>query len=120
MGGPTTFSPDGYFSSLERFSHFPEHEVPKGLDWIYGKVPQLIVLLIMNMPPKSWRTFYDFGSGKQWPTGVVITLDRSFWALDLGMPNITVDAVIPNPESSGSYYDCKGINDNLAIWKLVV
>lgn len=94
-GAPTTFKPNGYFSHPGEFP-FPEHEVPKELDWDLWKGPAADRPFNDEYVPRSWRGFYDFGSGgmADW---CCHSLDAPFWSLDLGMP-YTVDAVIPERE----------------------
>lgn len=93
-GGPINYKPGGYFTKPEGFP-FPEHEVPSGLDWDLWQGPAATRPFNSAYAPKSWRGFYDFGSGgmADW---CCHSLDAPFWSLDLGMPH-TVDAVVPNP-----------------------
>jgi predicted dehydrogenase len=94
-GAPTTFKSNGYFSHPGEYP-FPEHEVPKELDWDLWKGPAADRPFNDEYVPRSWRGFYDFGSGgmADW---CCHSLDAPFWSLDLGMPH-TVDAVIPERE----------------------
>ncbi len=98
--GPLNFSPGGYWTKPESFPP-PTHEIPSYFDWDLWLGPAANRPFNNAYAPKSWRGFYDFGSGllADWACH---TLDGPFWSLGLGMPH-TVEGVVPNPVSDHSF-----------------
>ena len=98
--GPLNFSPGGYWTKPESFPP-PTHEIPSYFDWDLWLGPATNRPFNNAYAPKSWRGFYDFGSGllADWACH---TLDGPFWSLGLGMPH-TVEGVVPNPVFDHSF-----------------
>ena len=90
--GVNVFKPNFYFSKP---AHYPplKETIPSELDWDLWLGGTTFKDYNAIYTPKSWRGFYDFGSG-QLGDWACHTLDTPFWALNLGMP-YKVKASIP-------------------------
>jgi predicted dehydrogenase len=62
--------------------------IPEGLDWNLWLGPAEYRPYHPDYTPRSWRTWWDFGTGKM-PDMGLHHMDPAFWALDLGYPEWT-------------------------------
>ena len=91
--GSLNFRPGHYWSLPESFPP-PKQQIPKSLNWDLWLGPAKNRAYNSVYVPKSWRGFYDFGSGQlgDWSCH---TLDGPFWTLGLGMP-YKIESYVPN------------------------
>ncbi len=78
--------------------------VPKTMDWDLWLGPAPYRPYHPAYHPRSWRGFYDFGTGGLGDMGCHI-LDPAFWALDLGHPDwVQASSTHLNDEASKECY----------------
>ncbi|HUT90793.1 MAG TPA: Gfo/Idh/MocA family oxidoreductase [Thermoguttaceae bacterium] len=87
-----TYYPWGHASWSSQWSERPEETppVPDGLDWDLWIGPAPMRPYHRAYHPRTWRCWWDFGSGMMGDRGVH-TFDPIFWALGLGAPT-SIDA----------------------------
>ena len=87
-----TYYPWGHASWSSQWSERPEETppVPDGLDWDLWIGPAPMRPYHRAYHPRTWRCWWDFGSGMMGDRGVH-TFDPIYWALGLGAPT-SIDA----------------------------
>lgn len=91
--GPV-FGKGKYFDKPDSYP-IAEQPAPDYFDWDLWVGPAAYRPYNSVYAPKTWRSFFDFGSGGlgDW---CCHTLDAPFWSLDLGMPSV-VECEVKSP-----------------------
>ncbi len=106
--GVNTFRPGYYFTKPASFPP-PKNSTPNNLDWDLWQGPVTERPFNKAYAPKSWRGFYDYGSG-QLGDWACHTMDAPYWALNLGQPT-KVKGEIPE----GSFNDRNFMPDSSTV-----